>query len=234
MRPDPAPAVVTFHVWKVTRPGWALRRVATDRFTVRRFPGLRFARVLGTASGTTYAPRDADPSRWAILATWADQYAAAAYEQSELIGRWQDSAIESWTARLHPRASRGRWSGREPFGQPAGDHAAEGPVAALTRARLHPLRSKRFRRAVGPVAQQLSGQDGLIFGLGIGEWPVGLQGTFSLWSTTGALRDFAYGGGAHHEVVRRTPSERWFSEELFARFSVLRASGSVDGIEMSR
>lgn len=225
--------MVTFHLWRVPRAAPALRRVAIDRFALRRFRDAGFARVLGTASGTTYAPRDAQLRRWAVLATWADPAAAADFEHSRFIGRWDDAATERWSAQLVPNSARGRWSRREPFGRPE-RHELDGPVIALTRARLHPLRARRFRQAVGPVARQLSGRDGLVFGLGIGEWPVGLQGTFSMWSTASALRDFAYGPGAHREVVRRTPGERWFSEELFARFSILRCSGSVDGIELRR
>ncbi|HYT10539.1 MAG TPA: monooxygenase, partial [Mycobacteriales bacterium] len=61
------------------------------------------------------------------------------------------------------------------------------------------------------------------------ESPVGLQGTFSLWDSAGALREFAYAGPAHRSVVERTPAERWYAEELFARFAVEAADGSVDG-----
>ncbi|HVX46728.1 MAG TPA: monooxygenase [Mycobacteriales bacterium] len=223
--------MVTFHLWRVARTGPALGRVATDRLRLRRCPGLAFARILGAASGFT--PRDADLRRWAILATWKDESSATRFEQGGLVGRWDAAATERWSARLNPCSSRGRWSRREPFGRPERE-VGTGPVAALTRARLHPLRARRFRRAVDPVADQLSGRDGLVFGLGVGEWPVGLQGTFSVWSGTEALRGFAYGAGAHAEVVRRTPAEGWYSEELFARFSVVRCSGQVEGIEVRR
>ena len=129
---------------------------------------------------------------------------------------------------LRPLSARGRWSGREPFGRPGGGRW-EGPVAAVTRARLAVTRSATFWRAVPPVSLDLAGRPGLRLAVGIGEAPVGLQGTFSLWASPGALREFAYGGAAHRAVVERTDRERWYAEELFARFAVEDAAGSVDG-----
>jgi hypothetical protein len=78
------------------------------------------------------------------------------------------------------------------------------------------------------VSADLRGRAGLRLAVGIGEAPVGLQGTFSVWESSRALRAFAY-GAAHAEVVRRTATEGWYAEELFARFAVLSAAGTVDG-----
>jgi hypothetical protein len=219
--------VVTFHLWRVRRT--ALHRaawhIAVDRWALRRAPGVQFARLLGTASG--FRPRDADPTRWAVLATWPDEATAGAFESSTFIRRWDAMSSERWQTRLVPIASRGRWSGQDPF--TVSGSAAPGPVAALTRARLKPLRTRRFRHSVPAVAADLHGRDGLRLALGVGEWPVGLQGTFSLWDSADALRQFAYHGAAHRDVLRRTPVEGWYGEELFTRFAVLQASGTVDG-----
>ena len=72
---------------------------------------------------------------------------------------------------------------------------------------------------------------GLRLSVAIGEAPVGLLGTFSVWQDQSALEAFAYRGDAHRQVVRRTPGERWYAEELFARFEVLGAEGTVGGID---
>ena len=144
------------------------------------------------------------------------------------MARWAGLAEETWRAELRPLAARGRWSGREPFGRPAGGRW-DGPVAAVTRARIAPARARSFWRSVPPVSADLRGRAGLRLAVGIGEAPVGLQGTFSLWETARALREFAYAGAAHQAVVARTGAERWYAEELFARFAVEAADGSVDG-----
>ena len=79
------------------------------------------------------------------------------------------------------------------------------------------------------MAADLRDQPGLRLAVGIGEAPVGLQGTFSLWDSAAALRRFAYAGAAHSAVIARTAPERWYAEELFARFRPFGSSGTWNG-----
>jgi hypothetical protein len=106
---------------------------------------------------------------------------------------------------------------------------SDGPVAAVTWARIRWRGAVGFWRAVPAVAAELGGAPGLLFALGIGERPVGVQGTFSVWESERALRGFAYGGPAHAGAVRGARAHRWFGEALFARFAVLAGEGTVDG-----
>ena len=227
---EPVPALVTLHVWRVARGAvpTALLRMGRDRARVRRTPGLRFAKLMGTGNGRTFTVRDADPQRWALLATWTSAEAAAAFERSSPVAAgWHDIAQESWRVDLQPLASRGRWSGREPFGAPV-PVRTDGPVAALTRARLRAGSARGFWRSVPPVSDDLRDREGLRAAIGIGEAPIGLQGTFSVWSSDRAVREFAR-GPAHAAVVARTGPERWYAEELFARIAVLGSAGTLDG-----
>jgi len=227
------PPLVTLHLWGV--PGRAVPaavlRMATERAALRRTPGLRFGKLLGTGSGRTFTPRDADPRRWGLLAVWDDDAAAAAFAGGSVVRRWQRMADEEWTARLRPLSARGRWSRREPFGRPA-PARWDGPVAAITRARLALRRAPAFWRAVPPVSADLQGSPGLRLALGIGEAPIGLQGTVSVWTSAADLTAFAYGRAPHAAVVRRTPGAHWYAEELFARFALLSAEGTVGGREV--
>jgi hypothetical protein len=204
----------------------ALLRAASDPRRLRATPGLRFAKVLGTGDGRTFTLRDADLRRWGLLCVWE----GAEPSRSPVVEGWRRIAAEEWRIDLALLHSRGRWAGREPFGPPmAGDGEGGGPVAAITRARLRPLRARAFWRAVPPVAGDLVRQPGLRLSIGIGEAPIGLQGTFSLWASAADLIAFAYRGPAHREVVRRTPQAGWYAEELFARFAVLRTAGTIGG-----
>lgn len=238
----------------------ALGRLAADRFALARTPGLRFAKLLGTSDGRTFDPRDADPTTWALLAVWDTPTALAAFEHTSPVARgWARLAEERFRADLWVLASRGQWSGTAPFhlahhraapgaatataaggevGAPAWQPPATatasrwpGPAAALTHARLRPGRLRRFWAAVPPVAADLADAPGLRLRLGIGEAPVGVLGTFSLWESTRALTDFAYHAPGHRRAIARTATEGWYAEELFARFAVLQTTGTVGGAD---
>ena len=228
----PAPPLVTVHVWGVGAGGVprAVGHMASDRLRLRRPPGLRFAKLLGTGTGRTFTHRDADPRRWALLTVWDDAPAADAFDDGRLVGSWRRFAEEEWSVRLRPLASRGRWSGAEPFGRPS-PVPWRGPIAAVTRAPLALRRARRFWRAVPPVSSDLHRAPGLLLALGIGEAPVGLQGTFSVWESAAAMNAFAYNGAAHVSVIGRTARDGWYAEELFARFGVLSSRGTMRGVD---
>lgn len=219
---------VELRVWGVERVLPALGRMAGGRAGLRRAPGLRFAKLLGTGSARTFTPGDADLHHWALLTVWDDPRSAEAWAGSALVRRWDAASYERLRVRMTPLAARGRWSRRAPFGEPEAT-AWDGPVAALTRARLRPARTLSFWRAVPPVVRELHGAPGLRLALGVGEAPIGTQGTFSLWSGADALVDFAYRSPEHRRAVARTEPERWYAEELFARLAVHEVAGTYEG-----
>ncbi|MET0741125.1 MAG: monooxygenase, partial [Candidatus Nanopelagicales bacterium] len=129
---------------------------------------------------------------------------------------------------MDPLASKGFWAGQRPFGDPT-PRPHDGQVAAITRARIKPRLMTTFWRAVPPVSSRLHASPGLLLSLGIGEAPLGLQGTFSLWESAEALRDFAYRSREHRHAIARTRETGWYSEDLFARFAVTSVRGSFAG-----
>jgi hypothetical protein len=209
--------LVTLHVWRVPRRsiGSALLRMARDPRRLRALPGVRFAKLLGTGTGATFSPGDADLTRYAAIVVWdGDRAHPAAVDRS-----WDPIAAGRARIDLIPLTSRGRWSGVEPFGAPR-DGRAGGMVLALTRARLRPAKALTFWRTVPPVAAELSAAPGLVSRFGVGEAPVGWQGTVSVWRSTADLIGFAYRQPEHRAVIARTPADRWYAEDLFARFAV--------------
>ena len=236
MKPaDPTPAIVTLHVWGVpaVQVPTAFLAMARDRGPVRHVPGLTFAKLLGTGTGRTFTPRDADPRHWGLLACWSDSASADAFEESSVARRWAARSRHGERLRIvmAPWASRGTWAGRQPFGAPL-SQPYEGPVAAITRARIKPSRTRAFWSAVPPVSTRLHESSGLITSLGIGEAPVGLQGTFSLWESAAAVRAFAHRSPEHLAVIAQTRRTGWYAEELFARFVVHSATGTLRGVEI--
>lgn len=225
------PAVVTLHLWGIP---WsvvpqALLRVVTQPPRIRHYPGVTFAKLLGTARSDTFAPKDTDLQHWGLLVCWDSRQSAAAFERSRHVYAWDQQSDERLRLGLRPVASRGSWSGRTPFGEPSTEMDAS--AVAITRARLRFSRMRMFREAVPPVVDALRQASGLAMAVGVGELPVGLQGTLSAWHRAEDLKSFAY-AGAHRDVIARTPQVGWYAEELFARFAVLECEGSYLGREL--
>ncbi len=225
--------LATLHLFGVEPVGVpaAVARMALDRRHLARTPGLSFWKSLGTGSGRTFAPRDADPLRWGLLGVWSSAAALAAFERSSPVAAaWRRLAVERWRGDLVPLRSRGSWSGRDPFAGSAPPASSwSGPVAAITRARIRWAQQRAFWGAVPPVALDAGARPGLRFAVGIGEAPVGLQGTFSVWDSAAALSGFAYRGAPHRAAITETARRDWYAEELFARFAVVGSTGTVAG-----
>jgi hypothetical protein len=224
--------VVTVHVWRL--PARQVPRtvgaLATDQQRIRRMPGVAFAKVLGTSRPGRFALRDADVRRWALITSWSDVEAARGFDRSPVVAGWNRRAAETWTATFRPLSAHGRWSRCPAFGRPA-RATWTGPVAAITRARIRLVRLPTFWRAVPGVNADLVRRPGLCFALGIGEAPVGVQGTLSVWRDDAALRGFAFDGAAHRSVIAEAAEGDWFAEAMFARFALVDARGTVDGVD---
>ena len=205
---------------------FALYSMAIDRVRIRKFTGISFSKSLGTGSGRTFTPGDADLLRWGMVVV-IEEEEIAAFDSSIYITRWRKRATSEFQAVLAPISSDGLWSKRAPFTSAAAASRSEAQIMAITRARIKWHKNFKFWGAVPPVVTDLHNSPGLIAAIGIGEAPLGLQGTLSLWESGAALRDFAYKGQAHQVAIKQTEEINWYSEELFARFEVLTMRGSI-------
>lgn len=209
--------------------------MATQRRLLAREPGLRFARLLGTGGGIGFSARP-DLLTWALFAAWESRDAWVRFDAaSPVMAQYRARGREAYTVVLAPLSSHGRWDGAQPFGPladgpPRPDDQA--PVAVLTRATIRPARALRFWERVPHVDGTLRGHSDLLASFGFGEVPYLRQGTLSVWRSAAAMRAWAYQeGGPHADVVQRTRDERWYAEELFARFRPLGTRGTLRGVD---
>ena len=77
------------------------------------------------------------------------------------------------------------------------------------------------------VSKSMDNYDDLIFSKGIGEFPLLMQATFSLWSSAESMMNYAYKNPKHAEMVKKTRELDWYSEELFARFQPFYQEGNL-------
>ena len=211
----------------------ALTLMARQRLTMTNLPGLTFYKLLGTGSGKTFTVRDADLHHWCVLSVWNTPEECSAYLASKPARQWQKISAAQAHIELEPLSAKGTWARMTPFGNPE-PVKWSGLTAALTRASIKPRWWREFWRSVPPVSLDLNASAGLITSLGIGEAPVGLQGTFSIWETNESITNFSSKQKPHAAVIARTHETGWYSEELFARFKVTKLSGTFAGLDFSK
>jgi hypothetical protein len=74
---------------------------------------------------------------------------------------------------------------------------------------------------VAPIAAKMKEAKGYQFSVGIGEVPWVKQATFSVWESLDEMKNFAYSMKEHRDVVKKTRTQNWYSEDMFVRFRIL-------------
>ena len=233
--------VASFHLVR-ERPGRALAalaRLGTDRVRLARGGQPVFWRLLGTGRGSDTSV-GVDPRRTALFAVWEDDEALDVFLARSPIARRWHGAEEAYTVRLRRVGGHGTWKGVHVLDGMAGPvraasaadaelAASPRPVAVLTRATVRVRSWPAFVAAGRRVSAEVGTAPGLLAVVGIGEAPLGRQATFSLWRSTADAHAFAYGRPDHLDALRRTRAERWYGEQLFARFQPYGSVGTWDG-----
>lgn len=219
---------VVLYFWRVPSKSIpsAIWKIAVGRRALRKIEGVTFSKLLGCGRGITFTPGDADLHRWGLIAC-IPQKDLESLDNSSVIERWRKNSESEYRLLLLPTKGHGHWSGKEPFDFSQDNYLPGESVVAITRARITLRRYFTFLKAVRPVVNILHTAPGLISTFGIGEAPIGLQGTFSLWRDEASLVQFAFNDSAHRKAITASENGRWFREELFARFSVQEIRGSL-------
>ena len=192
----------------------ALLIISRQFISLRFNSEISFFKLLGTGKGETFTPRDVNLKRWGLLVVKKSP------ANLNAIKSWQKIATSEKYFQLSPIAAHGKWSQKSPF-QISAPQSTNSEILVITRAKIKYRHIFKFWANVPPVVSSLKAAPGLIEAFGIGESPLGLQGTFSIWKNEASIKDFAFKGAAHALVIRQTHEIGWYSEELFARFKVV-------------
>jgi spheroidene monooxygenase len=228
---DPVVSLCLFRFSGIGNRLWALAQMGLARRPIARLPGVGFVKLMGAGTGEGFTPVP-DTGVVAVLTTWPDLATAEAQvTESEPFRRYRARASEALTLHLSAISARGSWSGLAPFEPRAAADRAAGPVAALTRATIRPSVLMKFWGRVPQISERIGADPSVIFKIGVGEVPWLHQVTFSIWPDAATMAAFARADGPHAAAIRAVRAEGWFSEELYARFTVRAHSGSWGGAD---
>ncbi len=191
--------------------------------------GLRFGRLLGSGGGNGFG-LNPNFGVYAFLGHWDERPAADHFFANhpwfqKNLARTCDRA----TFYLLPTMTHGEWGGEKPFTPEPAAYDPTQPVAVITRATIRTRKLLDFWRYVPQTSASIYDQPDRKLSIGVGEYPIFMQATFSLWTSGRAMQNFAYRSDHHKEVVKLTRERNWYKEEMFTRFAVLEANGTWEG-----
>ena len=205
---------------------WGLSRLVLGERGLRRVPGLRFARVLGSGrhGGFGLAPGF---DHQGLICFFDDEDSARAFaDDAPVMHAYRDHARESLLALLRATSCRGTWSGASlAVTAPAQDNA---PMATLTRASIRLRHAARFWQHAPATHDGIARAEGCRLAVGLGEAPLLRQATFSLWDNAQAMAHYAR-SGAHLAAIQSAWQHGWFSESMFVRFAPISIAGEWHG-----
>ena len=174
-----------------------------------------------------------DFKHWAILTTWNDQQDCDDFYNNSFPVKWfRIFGKEEFTILLKPLYSHGLWSNKQPFVFDKNNTNTTGKIAVITRAAIRLNKVKEFRSNIKRAAFAMRKADGFVLSAGIGENPFLDQATFSIWENAQSMKDYAYKSHDHSDIIKLTRERQWYSEELFARFEIIKTWGTLNGVSV--
>ena len=218
---------ITFFKFRKNK-GWAFAQMGLVPSKLQQKSGLRFFKLMGTGGGNGFSLWP-DFGTYAFLGVWDNQKSADDFlSNNDIIKTYYQKASSIRTIKMLPVKSHGLWSGQNPFLEhKIQAYNSKQPVAVITRATLRPSRLFSFWRSVPSASAAIENAEGVQYFKGIGEWPFVQQATLSLWDSFEAVKQFAYRDKTHTSIIKKTRSQQWYSEDLFARFRVLSDTGFI-------
>jgi len=218
--------LISFFQYAGIKNKWrAFTRMGRSPILQKKINGLTFFKPLGTGSGNGFSIKP-DFSTFGFVAVFKSEELAKEFLRTDVVKEYTKTTTGYSHVLMHTVKSHGKWSEQNPF-ESSVEYDKTKPLAVITRATIKPKLAYQFWKNVPAVSKSMDKYDELIFSKGIGEFPLLMQATFSLWSSAEAMMNYAYKNPKHAEMVKKTRELNWYSEELFARFQPFYQEGNL-------
>jgi hypothetical protein len=218
--------LISFFQYTGIKNKWhAFTRMGRSPILQKKINGLTFFKPLGTGSGNGFSIKP-DFSTFGFLAVFKSEELAKEFLGTDVVKEYTKTTVSYSHVLMRTVKSHGEWSKLKPF-ESSVEYDKTKPLAVITRATIKPKLAYQFWKNVPAVSKSMDKYDELIFSKGIGEFPLLMQATFSLWSSAEAMMNYAYKNPKHAEMVKKTRELNWYSEELFARFQPFYQEGNL-------
>ena len=218
--------LISFFQYAGIKNKWhAFTRMGRSPILQKKINCLTFFKPLGTGSGNGFSIKP-DFSTFGFLAVFKSEELAKEFLGTDVVKEYTQTTVSYSHVLMRTVKSHGEWSKLKPF-ESSVEYDKTKPLAVITRATIKPKLAYQFWKNVPAVSKSMDKYDELIFSKGIGEFPLLMQATFSLWSSAEAMMNYAYKNPKHAEMVKKTRELNWYSEELFARFQPFYQEGNL-------
>jgi len=247
--------VVLFDFLPEHRPWAWLKLMQGTSALYKTWPGLLFAKIMGSGEGGGFTLRPSSTHQGLIF-LFDSLETARDYLVSAELSQLRAKARECWQGMLGVNSCRGSWDQQtwqsvgvlenspellnteSQFAQSSTPSPSKSlshsqtealeVVASLTRGSVRASKAVSFWRYAPQAQADLSSAQGCELSMGLGEAPVLRQCTFSLWTDTQSLVNYAH-QGAHMRAIAAAQKHGFFSESMFVRMQVLHMRGLWGG-----
>jgi heme-degrading monooxygenase HmoA len=193
-------------------------------------PGLRYAALMATSPLSEQRLPRPTSSRVALFSAWDSEPALDAFLAESPLA----SALsrDGWRARLQPTHLYGAWPRLDDIVAAETAMSDEEPAAVLTLGRLRLSQTARFLEASAAAERLALADPAMLRSTGMAR-PPAIVATFSLWSSTAAMRAYANGhaGREHRDAVKAHAAHPFHHQSAFFRFRPYDSAGLWDGVD---
>jgi hypothetical protein len=161
-----------------------------------------------------------------MVAFWDDDAALDRFLADHPVA---EALATGWRTRLEPLRAFGSWPGLDADVPRARAVPHDGPAAVLTLGRFKWRRAVPFLRTSRKAELAVVDAPGLLWATGMARPP--FVATCSLWESSDALSDYAYGdaGDPHPGAIAADRAKPFHHREAFIRFRPYASEGRLDG-----